>query len=142
MLSRIIDNQLLVDNVVRKKIDGLSTIQEKRLRAAALTPDDWELLRALHGVLRCFSIATTILSGSFYPTQSDAFWSISKLRQILKSTDDDSHYSRLLKNTAANYLDAYVQKHISKEQQNGMLVGYFLLISPTTLNSKISSTLL
>lgn len=128
MLNRLIDNQLLIDNVVRKKFDGLTSIQEKRLRAAALMPDDWELLRALHSVLRCFSIATTILSGSFYPTQSDAFWSINKLRQILNSTEDDSDYTRLLKNTAANYLDAYLEKHISKEQQNGMLVGYFLLI--------------
>jgi hypothetical protein len=91
----------------------------------ALTPDDWDVLQALHHVLIGFDAATTIISVSYYPTLADSFWAITKLRQILIATVDDCLYIELLKKTALNYLDMYIQKHLSKEQQEGMLVSLF-----------------
>jgi len=95
---------------------------------AALTPDDWDVLRALHQVLLGFDVATTIVSASQYPTLSDSFWATTKLRQILVFKIDDSRYVEFLKKSALNYLDIYIQKHLSKEQQEGMLVSLLRLI--------------
>ena len=128
MLDRLLEHQTLIDTVVRRKFDGLTVVQANRLKLAALTPDDWDVLRALHHVLMGFDIATTIISASHYPTLSDSFWAITKLRQILISKEDNSRYTELLKKSALNYLDTYVQKHLSKEQQEGMLVSLHELI--------------
>jgi hypothetical protein len=128
MLDRLLEHQTLVDTVVRRKFDGLTVVQTNKLKLAALTPDDWDVLRALHHVLSGFDYATTLISASHYPTLSDSFWSITKLRQILSSNIDSSPYIELLKKTALNYLDTYIQKHLSKEQQEGMLVSLFKLI--------------
>ncbi len=125
MLGRLLEHQSLVDSVVRRKFTGLTTVQTNRLKLAALTPDDWDVLRALHHVLMGFDAATTIISASYYPTLADSFWAITKLRQMLITTADDSLYIELLKRTAVNYLDMYIQKHLSKEQQEGMLVSLF-----------------
>ncbi|CAF1551639.1 unnamed protein product, partial [Rotaria sp. Silwood1] len=121
MLDRLLEHQTIIDNVVRRKFNGLTLVQTNRLKLAALTPDDWDVLRALHHVLTGFDSATTIVSASHYPTLSDSFWAIAKLRQILISKTDPSRYIEILKKTALNYLDAYIQKHLSKEQQEGML---------------------
>lgn len=128
MLDRLLEHQSLIDNVVRRKFDGLTVVQKNRLKLAALTPDDWDVLRALHHVLTGFDVATTIISASHYPTLADSFWAISKLRQILISTTEDSRYVELLKKTALNYLETYIQKHLSNEQQEGMLVGLFKIV--------------
>ncbi|CAF1391925.1 unnamed protein product [Rotaria sp. Silwood1] len=132
MLDRLLEHQTIIDNVVRRKFNGLTLVQTNRLKLAALTPDDWDVLRALHHVLTGFDSATTIVSASHYPTLSDSFWAIAKLRQILISKTDPSHYIEILKKTALNYLDAYIQKHLSKEQQEGMLIAAFL--DPETHN--------
>ncbi len=79
-------------------------------------------------MLLCFDVATTIVSASQYPTLSDSFWAITKLRQILVFKIDDSRYVEFLKKSALNYLDIYIQKHLSKEQQEGMLVSLLKLI--------------
>ena len=75
-----------------------------------------------------FDSATTIVSASYYPSLSDSFWAIAKLRQILNSNTDPSRYIEFFKRPALNYLEAYIQKHLSKEQQEGMLVYLFQLI--------------
>ena len=123
MLDRLIGHQSLIDNVVRRKFNGLTSVQTNRLKLAALTPDDWDVLRALHHVLKGFDTATTIVSASYYPTLADSFWAIAKLRQILTTSTENCPYLELLKKTALNYLEIYVQKHLSKEQQEGMLVS-------------------
>ena len=123
MIDRLIEHQTLVDIIVRRKFDGLTVCQKDRLKLAALNPDDWDVLRALHQVLTGFDVATTIVSASHYPTLSDSFWAITKLRQILISNTDQSRYVEFLKQTALNYLDMYIQKHISTGQQEGMLVS-------------------
>lgn len=123
MLDRLLQHHALIDTVVRRRFDGLSTVQSNRLKLAALTPDDWDVLRALHHVLMGFDVATTIISASEYPTLSDCFWAINKLRQILISSSDISRYCELLKKTALNFLDIYIDKHVSKQQQEGMLVS-------------------
>ena len=128
MLDRLFEHQTLVDTVVRRKFDGLTYVQTNRLKLAALTPDDWDVLRALHHVLSGFDQATKLVSASQYPTLSDSFWALTKLRQILTSNTDRSRYVELLKKTALNYLETYIQKHVSKEQQDGMLVSSFKLI--------------
>lgn len=128
MLDRLLEHQTLIDTVVRRKFDGLSIVQRNRLKLAALTPDDWDVLRALHQVLLGFDVATTIVSASQYPTLSDSFWAITKLRRILVFKIDDSRYVEFLKKSALNYLDIYIQKHLSKEQQEGMLVSLLKLI--------------
>lgn len=128
MLDRLLQHQIIVDDVVRRKFDGLSTVQSNRLKLAALSPDDWDILRALHHVLIGFNTATTLISASYYPTLADSFWAIAKLREILSSNTSDCRYIDLFKKSALNYLDVYVQKHVSKEQQEGMLVSIFRLI--------------
>ena len=125
MLDRLLQHQFIVDGVVRRKFDGLTAVQSNRLKLAALSPDDWDILRALHHVLMGFDTATTLISASYYPTLADSFWAIAKLRQILNSTTDDSRYIDLFKKSALNYLEVYIQKHLSKEQQEGMLVSVF-----------------
>ncbi|CAF3687586.1 unnamed protein product [Rotaria socialis] len=132
MVDRLLERQILIDTVVRRKFDGLAIAQTNRLKLAALTPDDWDVLRALHHVLMGFDIATTIISASHYPTLSDSFWAITKLRQILISNQDNSRYTEVLKKSALNYLYIYIQKHLSKEQQEGMLIAAFL--DPETHN--------
>ncbi|CAF4382551.1 unnamed protein product [Rotaria sp. Silwood2] len=132
MIDRLLERQTLVDTVVRRKFGGLTVVQMNRLKLAALTPDDWDVLRALHNVLMGFDVATTLISASHYPTLSDSFWAITKLRQILASNKDDSRYTEFLKKSALNYLDIYIQKHLSKEQQEGMLIAAFL--DPETHN--------
>ena len=97
MLDRLIEHQTLIDTVVHRKFDGLTFVQTNRLKLAALTPDDWDVLRALHHVLMGFDIATTIVSATYYPTLSDSFWAITKLRQILSSNKENSLYVELLK---------------------------------------------
>ena len=128
MLDRLLEHQTLIDTVVRRKFDGLTYVQTNRLKLAALTPDDWDVLRALHHVLSGFNLSTTLISASHYPTLSDSFWAITKLRQILTANIDHSRYIELFKKTALNYLDMYIQKHLSKEQQEGMLVSLLKLI--------------
>ena len=128
MLDRLIGHQTIVDTVVRRKLDGLTVAQMNRLKLTVLTPDDWDVLRTLHHVLMEFVSATTIVSASYYPSLSDSFWAIAKLRQILNSNTDPSRYIGFFKRTALNYLEAYIQKHLSKEQQEGMLVYLFQLI--------------
>jgi hypothetical protein len=138
MLDRLLEHQTLIDTVVRRKFDGLTVVQTNRLKLAALTPDDWDVLRALHNVLMGFDVATTIISASHYPTLSDSFWAITKLRQILISNTNNSRYIELLKKSALNYLEIYIQKHLSKEQQEGMLVSplklSFLIYGSCVLN--------
>lgn len=126
MLDRLLEHQTLIDTVVRRKFDGLTAVQANRLKLAALTPDDWDVLRALHHVLFGFDAATTIISASHYPTLSDSFWAITKLRQILVLNKDNSRYTELFKKSALNYLDIYVQRHLSQEQQEGMLVSRYV----------------
>ncbi|CAF1203373.1 unnamed protein product [Adineta steineri] len=123
MIDRLLEHQNLVDLIVRQKFDGLTVCQTNRLKLAALNPDDWNVLRALHQVLTGFDVATTIVSASHYPTLSDSFWAITKLPQILISNTDQSRYVEFLKTMALNYLDMYVEKHLSKGQQEGMLVS-------------------
>ena len=98
-------------------------VQANRIKLSALTSDDWDVLRALHHVLKGFDIATTIISSSHYPTLADSFWAVNKLRRILIPTKDDCRYIELLKMTALNYLNAYTEKHSSNVQQQGMLVN-------------------
>jgi len=128
MLDRLIQHHIIVDSVVRRKFDGLTVAQTNRMKLAALSPDDWDVLKALHYVLMGFDTATTIISASYYPTAADSYWAIVKLRQILNSNTNDSCYIDLFKKSALNYLEIYVQKHLSKEQQEGMLVSVFGLI--------------
>jgi hypothetical protein len=125
MLDRLLEHHALIDTVVRRRFDGLTLVQSNRLKLAALTPDDWDVLRALHCVLTGFDVATTIISASQYPTLSDSFWATNKLRQILTSNVDCSRYTEFLKKTALNYLEIYIEKHVSKQQQEGMLVSSF-----------------
>ncbi|CAF4032008.1 unnamed protein product, partial [Rotaria sordida] len=132
MLDRLLEHQILIDTIVRRKFDGLTVVQMNRLKLTALTPDDWDVLRALHNVLMGFDVATTLISASHYPTLSDSFWAIIKLRQILTSNKDNTRYTEFLKKSALNYLDIYIQKHLSKEQQEGMLIAAFL--DPETHN--------
>ena len=89
MLDRLIEHQVLIDTVVRRKFDGLNYVQMNRLKLAALTPDDWDVLCALHHVLMGSYVATTIVSASHYPTPSNSFWAITKTRQILISNTDN-----------------------------------------------------
>ncbi|CAF0817668.1 unnamed protein product [Adineta steineri] len=124
MIDRLLEHQNLVDHIVRRKFDGLTVCQTNRLKLAALNPDDWDVLRALHQVLTGFDVTTTIVSASHYPTLSDSFCAITKLRQILISNTDQSRYVEFLKTTALNYLDMYIEKHLSKGQQKGMLVPF------------------
>ncbi|CAF4426706.1 unnamed protein product, partial [Rotaria magnacalcarata] len=56
MVDRLLECQILIDTVVRRKFDGLTIAQTNRLKLAALTPDDWDVLRALHHVLMGFDI--------------------------------------------------------------------------------------
>lgn len=128
MIDRLLEHQTLVDVIVRRKFDGLTVCQTNRLKLAALNPDDWDVLRALHQVLTGFDVATTIVSASQYPTLSDSFWAITKLRQILISNIDQSRYVEFLNKTALNYLNMYIEKHLSKGQQEAMLVSWFKLI--------------
>jgi hypothetical protein len=128
MLDRLLEHRTIVDAVVRRRFVGITVIQTNRLKLAALTSDDWDVLRALHHVLSGFNFATTLISASHYPTLSDSFWAITRLRQILASNIDHSCYIELFKKTAINYLEMYIQKHLSKEQQEGMLVSLFKLI--------------
>ncbi|CAF4088679.1 unnamed protein product [Adineta steineri] len=132
MIDRLLEHQNLVDVIVRRKFDGLTVCQTNRLKLVALNPDDWDVLRALHQVLTGFDVATTIVSASHYPTFSDSFWAITKLRQILISNTDQPRYVEFLKTTALNYLDMYIEKHLSKGQQEGMLIAAFL--DPETHN--------
>ena len=37
--------------------------------------------------------------------------------------DNNSRYIELMKKTALNYLNAYINKHLSRDQQEGMLVS-------------------
>ncbi|CAF4200142.1 unnamed protein product, partial [Rotaria sordida] len=76
MLDHLLEHQILIDTIVRRKFDGLTVVQMNRLKLAALTPDDWDILRALHNVLMRFDVATTLISASHYPTLSDSFWAI------------------------------------------------------------------
>ncbi|CAF3013655.1 unnamed protein product [Rotaria sp. Silwood2] len=76
MLDRPLEHQTIIDNVVRRKFNGLTLVQTNRLKLAALTPNDWDVLRTLHHVLTGFDSATTIVSASHYPTLSDSFWAI------------------------------------------------------------------
>ena len=128
MLDRLIGHQTTVDTVVRRKFDGLTVAQMNRLKLVALTPNDWDVFRALYDVLMGFDSATTIVSTSYYPSLPNSFWAIAKLRQILSSNTDPSRYIESFKRTALNYLEAYIQKHLSKEQLEGMLVNLFQLI--------------
>ena len=115
MVDRLIENQTLIDNIVRRNFDTLTPIQSDRIRLAALTPDDWNVLRALHHVLTGFDVATAIVSASLYPTLADAFWAICKLRRIFSMKDNSSGYIELMKKTALNYLNAYINKHLSRD---------------------------
>ena len=98
-------------------------IQSDRIRLAAPNLEDWDVLRALHHVLTGFDVATAIVSASLYPTLADAFWAISKLRRIFSMKDNNSRYIELMKKTALNYLNAYINKHLSRDQQEDMLVS-------------------
>ena len=124
MLDRLLEHQMVIDTVVRRRFDGLTRVQANRLTLAAFTPDDWDVLRALHHVLMGFHQATTIISASLFPTLSDSFWALQKLRQILLASSNLSRYDELFKGSLLNYLDVYVAKHLSREQQEGMLVGF------------------
>ncbi|CAF4150225.1 unnamed protein product, partial [Rotaria sordida] len=108
MLDHLLEHQILIDTIVRRKFDGLTVVQMNRLKLAALTPDDWDILRALHNVLMRFDVATTLISAN------------------------NTRYTERLKKSALNYLDIYIQKHLSKEQQEGMLIAAFL--DPETHN--------
>ena len=128
MLDRLIGHQTTVDTVVRRKFDGLTVAQMNRLKLVALTPNDWDVFRALYDVLMGFDSATTIVSASYYPSLPNSFWAIAKLHQILSSNTDPSRYIEFFKRTALNYLESYIQKHLSKEQKEGTLVNIFQLI--------------
>ena len=123
MLDRLLEHQTIIDTVVRRRFDGLTRVQADRLKLAAFTPDDWDVLRALHHVLMGFYQATAIVSASLYPTLSDSFWALRKLRQILLGSSEQSRYQELMKRSLLNYLDIYTVKHLSNEQQQSMLVS-------------------
>ena len=73
IFDRLTEHQAPIDTVVRLKLDDLNCIQINRLKSAALTLYDWDILCALHHMLMKFNIATTVVSPSHNPTLSDLF---------------------------------------------------------------------
>ena len=124
MLTRLLTHQKIVYEILHRKFDGLTKIQEKKMKSCWLTPDDWELLRSLHHMLEGFYVATTIISSSNYPTLADVYWITTQLNRILQVKPEDNNYTRLLKGAALDGLEEYTSVHVSKDQRHATLVNH------------------
>ncbi|CAF1488902.1 unnamed protein product [Adineta ricciae] len=126
MLKRLIDYQLIVQTVLISKFPTISSDQQATLAKCFLDPESWEIIRAVHDILKPLELATSALSGKHYPTLSLAYTTISILRLGLKPNRDDSRCLILLKKSIQAQFEYYFDYQLSKQQKELMLIASFL----------------
>ncbi len=126
-------------------IPGLTAKQMTKLKNLAISEMQWTMILALTESLNPFYLSTKILSGKKYQTMSKAYVMLTAIRSFLslKETDlDDSeefeheyqkfktdHYYTVInkfKVILSESLEFYTHKHISKEQNDAILVSKFI----------------
>ncbi|CAF0917002.1 unnamed protein product [Adineta steineri] len=126
MLKRLIDYQLIVKTVLIYKFPTITTDQQTTLTKCYLNPESWEIIQAVHDILKPLEFATSSLSGKHYPTLSLAYTTINILRSGLKPRREDSKYLVLLKKSILAQFEYYFDFKMSKIQKELMLIASFL----------------
>ena len=130
MLERFIAiSAIITDITLSPSIQiGLKKRQYEKLRKSSFSRFDWLCLTALKNVLFPFYIATTLLSGSKYPTLSLSYPVLLALKTFLtiKNTNDDPLESAL-KELLLIEFKYYFGEQISWEQKRATLVCIIIL---------------
>jgi hypothetical protein len=122
MIKRLIGLRGLADDIFMKRdFQGLTPVQEKKLRLLVFTFDDWELLSALYDCLDPFDRATTILSGD-YPTQSMSYFTLQTLKENVLQTFNPTYYHAIINKSLKLQSGYYLDEFLPSAQKIGMKV--------------------
>ncbi len=124
MLDRLIQYQIVVKSVFIHKFPDINAEQRSSLVKVYLDHENWEIMQALHDILRPFELATRGLSGKHYATLALAYTTINILRYGLKPKEQDSRYLSLLKKSVLAQFELYFDLKMTKTQKELMLVCF------------------
>jgi hypothetical protein len=124
MVSRFIAiSSIITDITLSPSIQiGLKKQQYQKLRKLSFSPFDWLCLTALKDVLFPFYRATTLLSGSKYPTLSISYSVLTGLKNFLTTRKDDQPLQNSLKQHLLTQFNYYFEQEMSWEQKRATLV--------------------
>ncbi|CAF2180976.1 unnamed protein product [Rotaria magnacalcarata] len=128
MISRFIAlSSIITDITVLPSIEiGLKKKQYEKLQQLSFSRFDWSILAALKNVLFPFYRATTLLSGSKYPTLSIAYSVSTGLKNFLTKSKDDQPLENSLKQLLLAKFSYYFEQEISWDQKRATLIAAFL----------------
>lgn len=123
MLERLLQLRSIAASIcLSQSIVGLTQQQSTKLADISFSSHEWVLLAAIRDALRPFSVATTMLSGS-YPTMSMLYFVLKTLRDGLPSSSRDTSSLALLQHSLFLQLEFYITSKIPAEQQLNTKVG-------------------
>ena len=121
MLERLLCRQV-VKSVLIHKFSSINAEQKSSLAKVYLNCEYWDIIQALHDILKPFELATRALSGKRYATLSIAYTTINILRFGLKPKDHDLIYVVLMKKSILAQFKLHFDMKMMKQQKNLMLV--------------------
>lgn len=124
MLSRFIAISSIITDITLSPSTsiGLKKKQYEKLRKLSFTRFDWLCLSALENILYPFYHATTLLSGSKYPTLSIGYSVLTALKNFLTTTKRDQALENALKQFLLIQFNYYFEQETSWEQKCATLV--------------------
>ena len=122
MLERLLCRQEVVKSVLIHKFSRINAEQKSSLAKVYLNYECWDIIQALHDVLKPFELATRALSGKHYATLSLAYTTINILRFGLKPKYHDSIYVVLMKKSILARFELYFDMKMTKQKKDLMLV--------------------
>ena len=124
MLSRFIALSGIVNDITLAPSSeiGLAKAQYEKLRKLSFSSNDWLCLSALKNVLFPFYKATSLLSGSKYPTLSISFQVLKGLKSFLTKRNNDQPLENAMKRLLLIKLDHYFQRETKWDQKRATLV--------------------
>ncbi|CAF1216161.1 unnamed protein product [Adineta ricciae] len=132
MLSRFIALSGIVNDITLSPSTeiGLTKRQYEKLRKLSFSSNDWLCLSALKNVLFPFYKATSLLSGSKYPTLSISFQVLKGLKIFLTKNKNDQPLENAMKHLLFGQFHHYFERETKWEQKQATLIAAFL--DPTT----------
>ena len=105
----------VVKSIFIHKFSSINAEQKSSLTKVYLNYECWDIIQALHNVLKPFELATRALSGKHYATLSLAYTTINILRFGLKPKDHDSIYVVLMKKSILGQFELYFDMKMAKQ---------------------------
>ncbi|CAF4825681.1 unnamed protein product [Rotaria sp. Silwood1] len=136
LIDAIIDLKHVIIKLFTDKWSlNLRKDQVSKLAKIELTSENWDLLSALHFVLRPFFLATKMMSGKEYATIGLSYYAIHEIKCFCAKEDKCSEQSKTFKRLLADKLTKYFYSN-SEQIHHLQRLAYFDPTSHLCLNDK------